>query len=459
MLIRFAVANYRSVKDPVELSLVAVDEDRAAVRKFDRLSEGILPLAAIYGPNASGKSNVLDAVNWLATSVRASLSQWDGAIPREPFRFADFKDAPTVFEADFMFRGVRHVYSLHVTSERVLLEELLSYPERRARQLFVREGDVVHFRRGIHSATGLRELVTPTTLVLSLARRFEVPELQGPARYLASISNPFAGPRASRVGTGGRMMRLGVFAGNTHSTRRLFFDAYRTEREASPISSSPPPTIREVDAARTMLRHADLGISDVLVSEQQDPSSPEQSRLDLRLVHEAGEERAEFDLSEESDGTQMWFRLIGPTLSALRQGRPLLLDEIDASLHPKLSARLLDVFRSPTSNPYNAQLIFTTHDTTLMAELNRDEVWLTEKGDDGATRLTALAEYGGDRVRRSVNLERAYLQGRFGALPRVPESPTGTYLTRESDPDLGHGASQEASAFAEDVADSMESLF
>jgi AAA15 family ATPase/GTPase len=128
-----------------------------------------------------------------------------------------------------------------------------------------------------------------------------------------------------------------------------------------------------------------------------------------------------FDLAEESAGTQTWFALIGPTLSALRNGRILLFDEIDASLHPRLSARLLDLFEDHETNPHGAQLIFTTHDTSLLNYLNRDEVWLTEKNRSGTTTLTALAEYGGDKVRRSLNLERAYLQGRFGAVPELDQ--------------------------------------
>jgi uncharacterized protein len=104
-----------------------------------------------------------------------------------------------------------------------------------------------------------------------------------------------------------------------------------------------------------------------------------------------------------------------------RNGLVLLFDEIDASLHPRLSARLLDLFQDPVTNPRGAQLIFTTHDTSLLNYLNRDEVWLTEKGENGATSLTALAEFGGDRVRRSLNLEKAYLQGRFGAVPELDQ--------------------------------------
>jgi AAA15 family ATPase/GTPase len=144
-------------------------------------------------------------------------------------------------------------------------------------------------------------------------------------------------------------------------------------------------------------------------------------RRQLRLMHRVAEQELIFDLAEESAGTQTWFALIGPTLSALRSGRILLFDEIDASLHPRLSARLLELFQDRETNPNGAQLIFTTHDTSLLNHLNRDEVWLTEKGSSGATTLTALAEFGGDKVRRSLNLEKAYLQGRFGAIPELDQ--------------------------------------
>jgi uncharacterized protein len=144
-------------------------------------------------------------------------------------------------------------------------------------------------------------------------------------------------------------------------------------------------------------------------------------RRRVRLVHRIAGQEVPFDLADESAGTRTWFQLIGPALSALRSGRIMLFDEIDASLHPKLSARLVELFQDPLTNPLGAQLIFTTHDTSLLNHLNRDEVWLTEKDDNGATTLTALAEYGGDKVRRSLNLEKAYLQGRFGAIPELDQ--------------------------------------
>jgi AAA15 family ATPase/GTPase len=176
------------------------------------------------------------------------------------------------------------------------------------------------------------------------------------------------------------------------------------------------------ESALALLRFADLGIDDVQIVEDEDESRlAGQTRRRLRLIHSVGGQEVPFEINEESAGTQTWFALIGPALVALRRGQVLLFDEIDASLHPRLSARLLELFQDPKTNPHGAQLIFTTHDTSLLNYLNRDEVWLTEKGADGATTLTALAEYGGDKVRRSLNLERAYLQGRFGAVPELDQ--------------------------------------
>jgi hypothetical protein len=181
----------------------------------------------------------------------------------------------------------------------------------------------------------------------------------------------------------------------------------------------------EREQALAMLQLADLGISDVLI-ETQDVTYPDSTEVrkerKLSLVHKTENATKPLDFSLESDGTRTWFNLIGPVLHALRAGSIMIFDELDASLHPTLSAELLRIFHSPALNPLGAQLIFTSHDTSLLNHLNRDEVWLTDKLEDGSTRLGALAEFAGERVRRSQNLENAYLHGRFGALPQVDQA-------------------------------------
>jgi uncharacterized protein len=420
MLLRFEASNYRSILEPIELSMIAVDEERSSVRKFDLLPEGVLSIAGIYGPNASGKSNVVEALAWLSTAVGRSLRAWDELIPREPFKFGRGPETPSTFELEMIINGVRYAYRLEVDDSAVLFEELYSYPERRRRMVFEREGMGIRFRRGLGALAGTRELLTPTTLALSAAMRFHEPEVEPFGRYLADIQvlgarrrTAWWGPRAA--GAPGLSSTTRLFEERNSPQQEALFDEF----ELGPFNSR--------ESALVLLRFADLGIDDVqIIEDEVDSTSPtirlsKEPRGQLRLMHRIAEQELPFDLAEESAGTRTWFALIGPTLSALRSGRILLFDEIDASLHPRLSARLLELFQDPETNPYGAQLIFTTHDTSLLNYLNRDEVWLTEKGVNGATSLTALAEYGGDKVRRSLNLEKAYLQGRFGAVPELDQ--------------------------------------
>jgi predicted ATPase len=402
--------------ESVELSMIAVDQDRPSTRGFDLLAERVLTIAGIYGPNASGKSNVVESLAWLSTAVGRSLRAWDQFVPREPFKFGPGPDAPSVHEVEMVVRDVRYAYRVEVDDSAVLFEGLYSYPERRRRVLFEREGLVIHFRRGLGALAGTRELLTPTTLALSAATRFNDPEVAPFGRHLSEVRVLGARRRATW-----RRLPAGIAGGPGLSvTERLFDSPVPSQPSLFDDIDSAPLDGRE--SALALLRFADLGIDDVQIVEDEDESRlAGQTRRRLRLIHSVGGQEVPFEINEESAGTQTWFALIGPALVALRRGQVLLFDEIDASLHPRLSARLLELFQDPKTNPHGAQLIFTTHDTSLLNYLNRDEVWLTEKGADGATTLTALAEYGGDKVRRSLNLERAYLQGRFGAVPELDQ--------------------------------------
>ena len=405
MLLRFEVSNHRSILDPVELSMIAVDEDRAATRGFDQLSERVLTVAGIYGPNASGKSTVLEALAWLSFAVRTSLHSWYRFVPRFPHRFGDGPDRPSTFEADFVVDGVRHGYRLEVDDSAVLYESLHSYPERRRRTLFEREGNEVSFRRGLSRVGGIQELLTPTTLALSAAMRLGDPVIGSAGSALAWLNA--LGPKQQGA------------AAFFPSERDPSMTMLMAQPGHCMTASGPDPATRR--AFVELLRFADPEIDDVAILGGDDPDTADPCRR-LRFVRHDGGEPVLFEIDEESAGTQAWFNLLGPAFAALVGGQVLLFDEIDASLHPRLSARLIELFQDPQTNPYGAQLIFTTHDTSLLGALNRDEVWFTEKAPGGATRLIALAEFGGERVRRSLNLERAYLQGRFGAIPDVDQA-------------------------------------
>ena len=408
--------------------MIAVDEERAATRGFDALSERVLTVAGIYGPNASGKSNVLDAMAWLSTAVSTSLRGWEDYIPRDAHRFGTGPVSPTAFDLDVEVDGVRYAYQLEVDSA-VLFESLDSYPERRRRNLFTRRQSEIDFRRGLDGTRGIRDLLTPTTLALSAGRRVGATDFRSVGRTLATMR--VLGLRRRRFLGAGRAGPAGG-GGPFDSTIRLLFED-RTNQPRLFDTPEDLPAVADPDVAMDLLRFADPGIDDFVAIEQESGRIGDLRRR-LGLVHRGEGQPVTFDLEDESAGTQTWFRLIGPAFAALRFGGVLLLDEIDASLHPRLSARLIEIFQDPRTNTRGAQLVFTSHDTSLLNSLNRDEVWLTEKASNTTTRLVGLAEFGGERVRKSLNLERAYLQGRFGAVPEVDQAAVRRALGLVSQP-------------------------
>lgn len=418
MLIRFEVVNFRSILDAVELSMVAVDRDRPEARPVPNIGESLLTVAAVFGPNASGKSNVIAALTWLQSAVRDSLRSWDEDIPVEPFAFADGADRQSEFTVELIIEGVRFEYVVELNRRQVNYEGLFHYPEKKRRRIFEREGDELTFQRGLGRLSGTRELLTPPTLALSIARRFGEPLVSGFADAVLAIQT---------FGLSSHGRRLAPFV-PTRSMREWFDEEFSSrDRFAGAGADQRGPARQEGrKQALAMLQLADLGIDDVVFEEQElmrsagtDGADRTVTRRRVRLIHRTDQERVPLDFAAESDGTRTWFGLIGPVLTALRAGSLLLFDELDSSLHPTLSAELIRLFHDPATNAKGAQLVFTSHDTSLLNHLNRDEVWLTEKADSGATRLGALAEFAGERVRKSQNLERAYLHGRFGALPDV----------------------------------------
>ncbi|MGM7422250.1 AAA family ATPase [Cellulosimicrobium sp. CpK407] len=417
MLIRFEVENFRSIHTPVQLSMVAIDRDRPGAREHAALGESLVTLAGIYGPNASGKSSVVQALAWLRAAVLFSLRGWEDSIPVEQFAFTDQTDRVTSFTLDLESNGIRYEYLLELTPDAVQYEALFEYPKKRSRRIFEREGNDLEVPRGATQLSAVRQLLTERTLTLSLMRRFDVDAVAPVTEAISRLqvhgvrAGFRQGPRDFRgytYGVGARAAESVFNAGRAVAQPSLFGDDEEmfTSRRARAVS---------------LLRLADLGVDDVVYIEETVTYEDGDSRTRRRptLLHRAGNDRRPLEFSEESAGTQAWFHLIPSILHALERGSIVVFDELDASLHPTLSAELLRLFREPATNPHGAQLVFTSHDTSLLNELNRDEVWLTEKRPDGSTRLGALSNFAGERVRTSQNLARGYLGGRFGGLPDV----------------------------------------
>jgi hypothetical protein len=411
MLIRFEVENFRSIVEPAELTLVAVDEDRPQVRSHERIGASLLTVAGIFGPNASGKSNVLAALVWVRRAVSQSLRAWDDGIPVEPFAFGETISRDSSFTVEMEVRGVRFVYLLDVGHERVSYEALFHYPEGRKRRIFERDGNHLELQRGLGVLSGARSLLTDRSLALSIMRRFDEPLTLSFSQSLLGMNSLGQSLSGFRQAPHGRFASMSLFEVEDDGQDTLFGfddeDEWRSE-----------PQLRR-HQAMSMLRLADLGVTDVLIDRTPADGGPANvSRRVPKLVHSSGRYTVPFDYRDESAGTRTWFELIGPVLSALRRGSIVLYDELDASLHPTLTAQIVQLFQTRASNPEGAQLIFTSHDTNLLNHLGRDEVWLTQKAD-GATRFAPLSNFAGERVRKSKNLEAGYLSGRFGGLPDV----------------------------------------
>ncbi|GAB2985927.1 AAA family ATPase [Saccharothrix stipae] len=434
MLRSFRVGNHRSFRAEQELLLMPVyAKDREA-----------LPVAAVYGANASGKSNLLDGLKFMADAVRDSFAQWSpgGGVPRRPFKLdPEAKDQPSVFVAEFVEDGVRYTYGFEVDDERVLSEWLYSYPEKRKRVLFDRSGDQIKFGRAVAEGTTkaevLEELLRPNSLFLSLAAQTNIVHLIPPRRWfverlrfrenrapvdLAVEIDDFIGEqpelheslidllRAADFGIRDISVSRRVAAKVTVDDGTIFDGVVELPSVVSGTGSSAESgeSVASVGPVRQMtVKYSAQAWAD--------------AERRIRLVHGRGEF---FELDEESAGTRSWLGLLPDVLRILRHGGLLVIDEIDESLHSLLTARLIALFNDPQANVGSGQLIFTTHDATLLHPpladevLLRDEIWFVGKGRTGASTLYPLSDF---KPRSEDNLERRYLAGQYGGVPTVYE--------------------------------------
>lgn len=412
MLIRFEVANFRSIHDVAALSMVAVDGNRPGARPAAMLNESLLTVAGIYGPNASGKSNLLAALGWLRDAVRTSLRTWDHSVPVEPFAFASGPREPTRFTVELLIDDVRFAYLLEVSREGVNYEGLFHYPDRKRRRIFEREHRDIKLQRGLGTLSGAKALLTEHALMLSAADKYEEPLISAFTNRLRRLQ--LLSPESPD--------RSGHWTETTLEPRTHTDDLFdNNELWQASTDDGDQNRGSERSVALALLRLADLGIADVQIkSEIAAPfAGPESgaTRKQVQLLHKTADGPVPLEFGLESAGIRTWYQMIGPALSALRWGTLLLVDGLDGSLHPALSAQLIQLFHDPATNPHGAQLLFASHDAALLRQLNRDQVWLTKKAADGTTRIGPVTDVKGARVRKSQNLESGYLSGKFGPVP------------------------------------------
>jgi uncharacterized protein len=413
MLIQFRVENHRSLRDEQQLSLAAAtleSDDDPRVLRSAALPEPLLSAIAIYGANASGKSNILHALAFMREAVLNSHRVWDPetGIPNEPFALSQKRTEPSLYEVEMISDGVRFRYGFVISSARVEEEWLYAWPHAHKQTWFEREGDTFKFGGNLHGENeAIRGLTRDNSLFLSVAT-------QNNHALLTTVFRWFRYLHVTARRPGGLTHSPSVIASMFSRQRSLFGE----EENAS-----------DRKEMLDLLRAADTGIVDMRVDDTESDSAGTlrgfRRRVRLEFRHQSEELNPDgagawLPLEVESAGTMVLVDL-GPRITrSLRLGGVLCIDEMEASLHPMLALSILKLFQNPIRNPKGAQLLFTTHDTNLLGTLlgtpalRRDQIWFTEKDKAGATHLYPLSDF---RPRKQENLERGYLQGRYGAIP------------------------------------------
>lgn len=417
MLIEFTVKNYRSIKEEQILSMVkATGDELEASNCFAPEAPGCTPLlrsTAIYGPNAAGKSNLIRAIMAMDSIVRnsASASQEGDEISVTPFLFDETSSLePTEFEVVFISEGIRYQYGFSARKSNVVEEWLIAFPKGRPQRWFTRlfnEKTKTSEYKFSEQLTGQKSVWQKATrenaLFLSTAVQLNSEQLKPIFNWFKIMLRP---------------VRIGGLIGG--------FTASLCENES------------DKERVLAFLKAADFDIHDVKVDKEKfDPESlpdelPDSIKekiiqemkdadvVDIKTIHKTKTGlMVSIDFEEESDGTQKFFSFAGPWIDTLKNGYILIIDELHDNLHPRLVRYLVDLFHSKKTNPKNAQLIFTTHETSILSQdvFRRDQVWFCEKDKEQATVLYPLTDFRPRKDRE--NIELGYLSGRYGAFPFV----------------------------------------
>lgn len=418
MLIEFRSKNFRSFRDEQVLTLVAsVDKtmrDTHATDTAIKAAPYVLRSAVVYGANASGKSNLIKALQYMRGVVMESAALQPGQTfdRLQPFRLdAASKEEPTEFEVTFAMQGVRYQYGFAMTTQRIVREHLLVYKAFKPQRWFERRHDseagkdVYEFGPSLKGPKHLWEGATRSNaLFLSTAVQLNSDALRDVFDWFSN--------------------RLVILNEQSPLSPLVSIQMLKQEKQRKAIGD--------------FLRAADVSIADIEVVSRQavvhnirldlstgkkEEESSEQVVDEVRFHHVTDDGRAVFDLADESSGTRNLLFLAGPILDILRKGLTLVVDELDTSLHTLLVQTLVRQFHRPDVNVGGAQLLFTTHDTSLLDAyglFRRDQVWFVEKRADQSSTLYPLLDFS---PRKKEALARGYLEGRYGALPFL-RSPT-----------------------------------
>ncbi len=413
MLLRFSVENHLSFCERQELLFAASSlEDRTdGLIPCKAVPSGaVVPAVVIYGSNASGKTNFVDAVSTMRQLVLWSQTRGEpgSRVPRHEFLLDPrFSEKPSCFEIDFVLDNIRYHYGFETTDKAITSEWLYEIPKAHRRKLYERAEQKFEFGRWLKGQNRIiARLTRPNSLFLSAAAQYGHERLSRVYKYFqdlefsASISVPgveaSSWVREDRID--GRVIKF------LESINTGVIGYRKKETEVSEEARA----LRREFRIRTE-KH--IGRTNWVMPDGEDKFE------EIELSHRGkGGEVVHLDLQFESAGTRRLLIILSKSFKAIDNGIPVFIDELDASLHTYACDAILRMFCSPEVNENGAQLIATTHDTNLMKcqVLRRDQLWFAQKSSEGATELYPLTDF---RTRKGDNIERGYLQGRYGAVP------------------------------------------
>ena len=395
MLCQFTVKNFKSIRDEMtfDMQAAAISEHEDKVIR-DKNGEQFLPVSAIYGPNGGGKSNVLEALHTVAAKVLRPLYATGDNEERvflqkklliEPFAFSEeMKSEPTEFEVFFRTELAEYRYILHVKREIVVYECLdrVKLETGRRSALFERNAKET-ILKGVFAKLKISDELSETLPLLSyLGITYKKNEVVKDVLEWFEYDIDF-------LNYGNPIEELHMAVSNSEDVKQLMLN---------------------------MIQEMDLDIVDFRVVKD------ENDRIDVYTKHMVEGYEAELNLFDESSGTKKLFGLMPFIADSLLSGATLVIDELDAKIHPVLLRHIIMVFNDMSINKKKAQLIFTSHDlSTMNSEVfRRDEIWFVAKGNAQNSQLYSLVEFKnekGESVRKDAKFDKQYLEGKYGADP------------------------------------------
>lgn len=380
MVLEIALTNFFSINEKITLDLQAANIQTKEARALDGNTfsvgnERLLKTVAIYGANASGKSNIIKAVKAAVDMILDSHNYNEGdCFGFKPFKFGG-NDAPSEFYIRFIVNGIEHEYSFSCTREEIITESLYYYPKGRKALIFSRDE---------RKSGGKKEKYEFTTVI---RRPMDVASNTSRKTLFLSRASQMDRDKAKEIYRWFNEQLVFSYRGNTSVVTDRF------------LGDNKDAVLRVLKAADSDIVEFSYKDGELTTFHRRNPSLP-------------------FDFNtEESEGTKILFNIIITVMDVVRNNKTMFLDEVETSLHTRLVEYLINLFH----NSRSAQLVFTTHNTHLldMTRFRKDQIFFVNKRDDGSTDLYSLFDY--KDFREKMDLEKAYLQGRFDAVPYINE--------------------------------------